>query len=99
MPLDSDTITAAGFEVLPPMSGSVHSVHGDVERTAELMALVTDIANERGLDSQNYQCKGCGRNIGGSSVIIMHLSMSSGRRTWRVRGGGACCDFTPSVEP
>lgn len=60
--LFSETITAAGFEVLPKR-GSVHSAHGE-DRTNELMALVTEIANEKGLDSQNYQCKGCGRNIG-----------------------------------
>ena len=61
--LFSDSITAGGFEVLP-VSGSFHSVHGDEQRTAELMSLVTEIANEKGLDSQNYQCRGCGRNIG-----------------------------------
>ena len=29
---------------------------------------MTEIANEKGLDSQNYQCRGCGRNIGESSL-------------------------------
>ncbi|XP_022806244.1 uncharacterized protein LOC111343345 isoform X2 [Stylophora pistillata] len=58
----SETFTASGFEVLSK-SGSVHSNHGD-DRSAELMTLVTEIATEQGLDNQNYQCKGCGRNIG-----------------------------------
>ena len=56
------TDTLAGFEVLPKR-GSVSSAHGD-ERAAELMSIVTEIATEKGLDNQNYQCKGCGRNIG-----------------------------------
>ncbi|KAL9971169.1 hypothetical protein ACROYT_G023660 [Oculina patagonica] len=62
--VQSEPMTAAfaGFEVLP-RSGSVHSAHGD-ERAAELMSLVTEIATEKGLDNQNYQCRGCGRNIG-----------------------------------
>lgn len=60
----SETITASGFEVLQK-SSSVHSNHGD-NRSSELMTLVTEIATEQGLDNQNYQCKGCGRNIGGS---------------------------------
>ncbi|XP_027041520.1 uncharacterized protein LOC113669648 [Pocillopora damicornis] len=58
----SETITASGFEVLQK-SSSVHSNHGD-NRSSELMTLVTEIATEQGLDNQNYQCKGCGRNIG-----------------------------------
>lgn len=56
------TESLAGYEVLPK-KGSVHSTHGE-ERAAELMSMVTEIATEKGLDSQNYQCKGCGRNIG-----------------------------------
>ena len=62
-------MTAAGFEVLP-VSGSVHSGCGDYHRNAELMSIVTEIANEKGLDSQNYQCRGCGRNIGESLLRI-----------------------------
>lgn len=60
---DHVTVEAGGFEVLPKRS-SVTSVCGDEKRTKELMLLLTEIANEQGLDSQNYQCKGCGRNIG-----------------------------------
>ena len=56
------TDSLGGFEVLPKR-GSVHSAHGE-ERGAELMSMVTEIATEKGLDNQNYQCKGCGRNIG-----------------------------------
>ena len=67
--LVNDSVTAAGFEVLPVI-GSVHSACRDDHRIAELMSLVTEIANEKGLDSQNYQCRGCGRNIGESSITM-----------------------------
>ena len=51
-----------GFEVVPH-SSSVHSEHTD-DRTHFLMSIITQITNEKGLDNQNYQCNGCGRNIG-----------------------------------
>ena len=84
--LFSETITAAGFEVLPKR-GSVHSAHGE-DRTNELMALVTEIANEKGLDSQNYQCKGCGRNIGRSTRFFFEFRLypPSRVRTRSVQG-------------
>ena len=63
----------AGFEVLP-RSGSVHSAHGD-ERAAELLSLVTEISTEKGLDNQNYQCKGCGRNIGWCNYFFNKKSL------------------------
>lgn len=56
-------MSTGDFEVLPG-SGSGPSVCSDDKRTKELMSLLMEIANEQGLDSQNYQCKGCGRNIG-----------------------------------
>ncbi|XP_032227359.1 sorting nexin-29 isoform X2 [Nematostella vectensis] len=61
-PESPDFSHKAGFEVVPHCS-SVHSEHAD-NHTQDLMAILTHIANEQGLDSQNYQCKGCGRNIG-----------------------------------
>ena len=67
----SETITASGCEVLQK-SSSVHSNHGD-NRSSELMTLVTEIATEQGLDNQNYQCKGCGRNIGGSLFSLVKI--------------------------
>ena len=57
-----DVANVPGFEVVPK-SSSVHSEHAD-DKTQRLMTIITEIANEQGLDSQNYQCKGCGRNIG-----------------------------------
>ncbi|XP_072174606.1 pleckstrin homology domain-containing family M member 1-like [Diadema setosum] len=50
------------FEIIP-FSSSPASKHADV-RTQELLAKVTTIANEKGLDTQNYQCKGCTRPVG-----------------------------------
>lgn len=56
-------MSTGDFEVLPRNS-SGPSVCNNDKRTKELMSLLMEIANEQGLDSQNYQCKGCGRNIG-----------------------------------
>ena len=56
-------MSTGDFEVLP-RSSSGPSVCNNDKRTKELMSLLMEIANEQGLDSQNYQCKGCGRNIG-----------------------------------
>ncbi|XP_030842426.1 pleckstrin homology domain-containing family M member 1 isoform X2 [Strongylocentrotus purpuratus] len=48
----SDT-TSKEMSTPPPM-----------KRTQDLLSRVTNIANEKGLDSQNYQCKGCTRPVG-----------------------------------
>ena len=61
-PLTDSALMVSGFEVLT-VSSSVHSELAD-ERATEMLSVVTEITNEKGLDSQNYQCKGCGRNIG-----------------------------------
>ncbi|XP_041479858.1 uncharacterized protein LOC121427500 isoform X2 [Lytechinus variegatus] len=50
------------FEIIP-FSSSPASKHAD-SRTQDLLSGVTTIANEKGLDSQNYQCKGCTRPVG-----------------------------------
>ncbi|XP_063965115.1 uncharacterized protein LOC129276665 isoform X1 [Lytechinus pictus] len=50
------------FEIIP-FSSSPASKHADT-RTQDLLSGVTTIANEKGLDSQNYQCKGCTRPVG-----------------------------------
>ncbi|XP_078614989.1 pleckstrin homology domain-containing family M member 1-like isoform X2 [Branchiostoma floridae x Branchiostoma japonicum] len=50
------------FEVLP-LGSSVTSGHAD-PRTKELMAQLTSIGREKGLDVQNFKCKDCERQIG-----------------------------------
>ncbi|XP_033122489.1 run domain Beclin-1-interacting and cysteine-rich domain-containing protein-like isoform X2 [Anneissia japonica] len=37
---------------------------GKEKKVQQLLAIVTQIAREKGLDNQNYQCKGCSRPIG-----------------------------------
>ncbi|XP_077870353.1 pleckstrin homology domain-containing family M member 1-like [Saccoglossus kowalevskii] len=62
-PEDKNRVSIGGdFEVVP-LSQSLASISTD-PRTHALMAILTEISNEKGLDSQNYQCKGCSRPIG-----------------------------------
>ncbi|XP_033642374.1 uncharacterized protein LOC117302516 isoform X1 [Asterias rubens] len=58
---DLDDI-ASDFEVIP-LSTSPTSQYADA-RTQSLLAMVTEIGREKGLDRQNYQCKGCSRPVG-----------------------------------
>ncbi|XP_038077446.1 uncharacterized protein LOC119745278 isoform X2 [Patiria miniata] len=36
----------------------------DFERTQSLLTMVTELGREKGLDKQNYQCRGCSRPVG-----------------------------------
>ncbi|KAI8488647.1 positive regulation of ruffle assembly [Branchiostoma belcheri] len=59
---ESDELDREEFEVLP-LGSSVTSGHAD-PRTKELMAQLTSIGREKGLDVQNFKCKECERQIG-----------------------------------
>ncbi|XP_022090178.1 run domain Beclin-1-interacting and cysteine-rich domain-containing protein-like isoform X2 [Acanthaster planci] len=58
----------------PPIEGALTSrarspsdlddLPSDFERTQSLLAMITEIGREKGLDKQNYQCKGCSRPVG-----------------------------------
>ncbi|GAB6019672.1 pleckstrin y domain containing, M (with RUN domain) member 1 [Chamberlinius hualienensis] len=58
----SSSLDESDFVILPK-NCSYLSADAD-QTTQELLKLVGKIAHERGLDSQNYQCKSCGSPIG-----------------------------------
>lgn len=61
-PEEKDIMQGMDFEIIP-RSYFVTSEHAD-ERTRALFAILVKLCPEMGLDSQNYQCKGCSRPIG-----------------------------------
>ncbi|XP_070561558.1 pleckstrin homology domain-containing family M member 1-like isoform X3 [Ptychodera flava] len=59
---DSNSVTENDFEVVP-LAQSMTAISND-PRTHALLTILTELSTEKGLDSQNYQCKGCSRPIG-----------------------------------
>ncbi|XP_077984028.1 pleckstrin homology domain-containing family M member 1-like isoform X2 [Glandiceps talaboti] len=59
---DSELLKETDFEVVP-LAHCLTAMSAD-PRSHALLTLLTEITTEKGLDSQNYQCKGCSRPIG-----------------------------------
>ncbi|XP_076312977.1 uncharacterized protein LOC143226199 [Tachypleus tridentatus] len=59
---EPSSLEAMEFEVIPKVY-ALTSDHSD-QRTQFLLSVLGKICPEQGLDSQNYQCHGCGRPIG-----------------------------------